>query len=572
MQGKQQTNLQVSAVGRVASWFALFAVASPACTGREGTRFAGASPSPVAVSEPKDQPAVPAKVVPTRPPVVPAATPTQAPEIVYTEPTPIGGTGTPDPESAFLLAKPVQTAFSDQNIWVVTDTEVYRFKVDPERSYPMRKWTKVNNWGNRTYVSEIGLLIGQSERNNAGGLFLVNDDNNAAVRIFSGTDLGMATESRLCVTSFRLNGVAYVGGGFVGTDGKRRFLMVPIDRSQPNSLDVSKKRVVEAWNKEATAADNEKWGYSCFIDQVNLRYWSTYSGKVKGLDLSTEPPTPLSEEMIPNKAQTLKTSSFAVVPQVRGSYAIAGDANGNVLNAHSLAPAEAGHTTVSYTFAHDPISNFVFGSSRLGKLYLTHASCFSTESSCPDNEKHFVFTSPYGNFGPLSSLNNGTVAGIIRGNTSQVFLLRLVNKDKPEQGLEYTPIGEVPNNAYMYTDFTGATLYAGLTETTFPFAESAAFRPGVAVKELKLTWKAEGGVDGLNWQGLTMSVRCYAQGATDKPAWTVVQAPAVSGTAFAVTAPGCAGKIDALDLKIEGDGKTNAFSRVEQVTLSAVQQ
>ena len=55
---------------------------------------------------------------------------------------------------------------------------------------------------------------------------------------------------------------------------------------------------------------------------------------------------------------------------------MAGDAYGNVLSAGG-----------AYTFAHDPISHFVFGSESSGKFWITHESCFISDRNCVANGK-----------------------------------------------------------------------------------------------------------------------------------------------------------------------------------------
>lgn len=538
---------------------ALCLITLAGCSDGSATRFGGKTGlPPLRVASENAQPAV---VMATPPPAVVVATPVT--DITYGEPVPAATPVEGGESTEFAMSQPLQVAFSDRNIWVVTDTKVYRIKVDAERGYPIKTWAKPNNWGNRTYVSEIGLVIGQSNRNNLGGIYLVNDSSDSAIPIASGADLNMGGESRLCVTSYKVNGIAYIGGGYFATDGKRRFVSIPIDPSKTNSLDIAKRKIYPA------GTDGGIWGYSCYVDQVNMRYWGTQGGDVYGFDLQNN--VPLANTEIPNAAQVLATADFEIFPTKRGSYAISGDSNGNVLSVRSITPG-VGNTNASYTFAHEPISDFVFGSSRIGKLYATHASCFANAANCPAGVKHFSYDiSALSSLGPLSSLNNGSVAGIVRGSKSDVYLISLKDRKKPLLGLDFTKVASVAGNAYMYTDFTGATLYADVTEKEFSLSDSPDFRVGKSISDMKIEWKSEGDVADLPWKGLKMSIRCYAKSAVNKPDWQQVNAVAPSASLFAVVVPSCNGVFDMVEIRVEGDGTTNAFSRIEAISILATQ-
>lgn len=459
------------------------------------------------------------------------------------------------------VAVPVQLRGVDKSAWVVTSDMVYRITLDKIKSYPMKQWPKLANAGQRTYLSEVGLVIGQTARNNAGGILLVNDGMESATRILTDAHLAMAPESRMCVTSYRIGNQAYIGGAYMFQDGKRRFVRIPIDKSKPNGVDVGRMEVFLAGD------DTGWWGYSCYVDQVNLRFWSAHGGSVYGFDLKSNkglPPT-----AIPNAANHTVTSSFNITPTVRGSYAISGDTSGNLLSVANPAgaPADVAAWQTSYTFAAEPVSGLVFGSSRLKKFYLTAAECFSSAATCENGKKHFTFdVTPYGEIGPLSSVNDGTVVGIARAANSVVYLISLKDPKDPSEGLNFEKVKEVPGDAYMYTDFTGATMYAITNEKKISLRSEAGFDPNRPITELHMKWRAEGDLDAAPWRGLRMQIRCYDSSAATTPEYTTIENVAASEAAFIPALKAChSAKYDTIGLRVEGDGTTNAFSQVREV-------
>lgn len=459
---------------------------------------------------------------------------------------------------------PIELRGVEKSAWAVTSNRVYRVTLDEAKGYPVREWSKLENWGNRSYVSELGLVIGQSAREGKGGILLATDKTEEAVRLVTDAQLGMITESRICVTSYRVGEQIFIGGGYTHQDGSRRFVRIPVDRSKPNGVNLANMEILNA------GSDGDWWGYACYVDQANLRYWSAHGVGVFGFDLQSN--LPLTSTQMPNASVNLAVSNFTIAPTTRGTYALSGDAAGNILNVQTppSAPGVEGWKT-SYTFAHEPISNLVFGSSRVGLLYLTASDCFAAgATSCPDGSKHFAFdVKEYGEVGPLSSLSDGTVVGVARGERSIVYVISLKQPGNPAAGVLFKKVAEVAGDAYMYTDFTGATLYAVTNEKFIDLRNETGYNPKLPISRLQMKWNAEGDHEGVAWQGLKMSIRCVSQAKNTDMAFAAVANVQPSGTVFVPEVEGCkAGDFDTIWVRVEGDSSTNAFSHVKDVYFS----
>jgi hypothetical protein len=522
--------------------------------------------------------------------VTPAPTPqvaiTPLPEVQYSEAAQPEVASAKKHSGEFDAALPVSTSLNAGAVWAVTGhwnkevTAVYRVELDESRGFPVWRKEIPFEWGNRSYVSEIGFLIGRSQRavRDRGGIFVAGPQFPGGILpVFTRSSLTpaeqgsvwMAEEARMCVTSFRVDGVSYVGGGYKSIDGHKRFVRIPIDKSKPNGTDISRKQVFDLG---VATAEEGSWGmgYSCFTDQKNGRYWSENSGTRTGVDIRTG--AALSWNQASNVNHAFNNGGLNLVLNQRASYAMAGDANGNLAS-----------FTGAYTAAHESVSDFLYVS--IGNnLRLLHASCIASRSDCaPGSGRYFNWdlskvTDGKGgsyamNFGPLSSLNDGRVAGVrylYNGSgqlqmASELYLISPKNRDNLAEGPVLKKIADLSEMAYMYTDFTGATLYAATVSRELSLANFAGFKAGVPVSSTKFVWKASSGV-AENWRGLNMKVRCFLKTAATRPVWQSF-VPAKGNEEKEL---GCTGLFDTVEFKVEGDG-ANDFSRTAQFVFKVKQ-
>jgi hypothetical protein len=471
-------------------------------------------------------------------------------------------------DTPFTSVVEAATSVNKKEIWGATNSKIFRIMVDDTSEstaqYPTTTWSIPDNAGSRTFVSEIGLLVGRS---NFGtglgyGLFLVNDNvPGAAQHIWRPED--QAFDSRMCVTSFRANGVAFVGGAYFSTAG-RIFFRAPIDKSHPTKIDLSR---LEKFNQ-----GNGMWGYSCFIDQARGVFYSTHWGQILGVNVVTGAPALAP----PNAAHTANIADFAVSPGAVGSYSIAGDENGNILSVKSRVEGVPDHKA-SYTWSQDIVSKYLMGSTWAeDKFYVTHPDCFSKTADCSGKQFVFPGAKALGTIGPMSSLNDGRIAAWSRAShhspadyLSYLYLISFKDPNNPGLGVTFKKILEVPGEAYMYTDFTGATLYAADVETTIDLGKGNGFRVGVPVTTVKMKWfaqseKSEG------WQGLKLQVRCYAKSATTKPPYVDISSVPEAGTEFELP-ESCKGNIDSVDIFTKASGDVATFSRTKSFSVYGVQ-
>jgi len=160
------------------------------------------------------------------------------------------------------------------------------------------------------------------------------------------------------------------------------------------------------------------------------------------------------------------------------------------------------------------------GATRYGrnKLTVTRVECFASKSDCKDGVDHWVFDqAAMGlSIGPLSSLNDGRVVGISRGENASVWLLRLKDLKDPSKGPVAKKIADTIGDGYMYTDYTGATLYAADVEKNADLSAQKEFKVGANIKGLKAKWNAESG-QAEEWRGLKLGIRCSRSVISHKP-------------------------------------------------------
>lgn len=455
--------------------------------------------------------------------------------------------------SSFAANTDILSSLAKRDIWIVTSQgEVTRFSKRGESHLVEEiEFTKTGNWtlqgnpsGHRTFVTEAGLVVGKT----GGMLFHIGDNtpaNTAVASIWKASDASSA--SRLCVNSFKIGGQAYVGGAYTTNANKRKFVRIPLD-PMGQVLRVDQAEVFDA------GTDTDSWGYSCFTDQARQQFWSMFGGKIHGFDLKTMSPLPVSAAPNVNHSSTLLEADLSS----RRSYALAGDSFGNLLNAKGW-----------YTFAHDPISNYIIGA-KSGKITLTKAQCFSTNNNCQANDHYSFEVSAFSSraFGPLSSFNDGYVVGLAY---NQVFLIKLKDPLDASKGIDVKKVGEVNGHAYMYTDFTGATLYAATEEKTIDLLMAPGFVQGKPVKDLTMTWSAESGT-AEPWRGLVLQMRCYSKGES-KSAYQVVNPVPAAGERITMPVAGCNNAVfNQIDVRISpSEGEMGGFSKTRSIGVSGNQ-
>lgn len=438
------------------------------------------------------------------------------------------------------------TSATQNSVWVVTsDGVVTKILLDKEKGYPTKTWNGTSGGGHRTYVTKVGLIVGA----NGGKIYRVDDDipeGTAAQHIIDaqGADGG----SRICLTSYKIGDTEYIGGGYHG-GGQRRFVSIPIDKTKPNKLDVSRVKYY--------MAGPGVWGYSCSTDQARKYFWSkdnATGGNVSGIDLKTG--NPIGLDKVPNGGHVNNAGASLNLAGGAHSYSMSTDLLGNVLSFNN-----------GYTAAHETLSDTIFVTLRSSNNVVVLKGDCVRNKSCGESDVAAFDMSGTTYARPMSSLNDGRVVGISRGSTSDVSLFSLKDPKDISKGLNVEVIKTVAGDAYMYADFTGATIYASTEVKPVDFSSASGFKPDAPVKQLYLKWVSESGM-AEEWRGLVASIRCYLPGKEGEVSFEKISSMPQAGEPLKVAADSCNKKpYSMVEIKVEPDGssiysKTKSFEFV----------
>lgn len=469
---------------------------------------------------------------------------------------------------------PFQSVASDTEAWIVTDSTITRIELNQSKGWPKTQWTMPSNSGNRTYVTEVGLLVGRTNRGAARGVWLApREAPGAAVKIYDPTDMG--GQSRLSVTSFKIGAQPYIGFAYGTSSGNKKFVRMPIDKSKPNGIDVSRIESKEFSSLGSGFGSFSAVGgfaaYSSFMDQTKKTFFLGGGSGRGGWGVNVETLSELSLSGLPNwtiggdplnpALSKRQICGLSMETSRSMGYALSGDLKGNLVTASG-----------TYTFAHEPVGNLIFGSRGGRNLLVAKQSCVeSSGSDCTEASgmcRQFDLNSimvdgiPMGiSVGPMSAVGDGRVVGIQRGGTSQVFLMSAKDANDLSKGLEVQKVADIPGNAYMYNDFTGVTLYSPDQVKVFDFNTLKGFKSGVAVRKVAAGWSAQSGAKE-DLRGLKLELTCFKQGGSKPPYKDYSAVLKSNSSLFTLSEDDCSGDVDAMEVKMSSDGTTNNFTRL----------
>ena len=436
----------------------------------------------------------------------------------------------------------------------------------------LKQWTGAlgatgGSTGSRTYVLEGGSAV---ISRTGGHLYFVDPNTTKAGDIKSNGGRsfykldGPAATDRVCVVSYRRDGKRFLGMGW----GTGNFSEVPQDDTAP---------FAPQWGNIKTYTGNAgpaHWGYSCYVDQNRLIYYSQHAfqapnggdpGTVQALDLKTMKAV-TATAVAPNgnfqSTNLTKETIGAKAVASQGSYAIAGDPNGNVLNGKGY-----------YTFGYEPVSNTVWGNAGEGvngPLHVFPASCFASKATCTGDK---LFNTQEVGFqaGPISALGDGNMVAMVRGS-GDVILMKLNDSADITKGVTATKIHNLGGDPYMYTDFTGATLYITESEQSFNLGAVAGYNTAKPFRGLGFTW-APRDVAKLTWSDIRFEVRCYKAN-SDKPEYVQVEAPVKDALqqTLLTTVPQCTAKsFDTVDIRMTQINNGDSLMNVRKLQVTGYQ-
>ena len=398
----------------------------------------------------------------------------------------------PDSFQGGFIVKPLSPD-SITTFWAVTAPgNAYWFRLEGDKVAESKKWTGLQSsgasGGSRTFVTEMGVVIART------GGFLYWIDPAATPEGAISQEISNHYQipntdpnDRACIVSYRKDRKRYVGIGW----GRGNFVEYPMDTAPPYA---------PQWGSVSgsTVVPNVTWGYSCYIDQVRLIFYSQWVNARNGIgavDLKTLQPTdPSGASNAKFSSQNLSNLSRGT-SGTRGSYAINGDSAGNVFNGSG-----------AYTLANNRDSRTVWGASG-DSLWIVPQKCLTSEPNCLGH-----VTLPLPGFRgklPLSSLPDGRMIGMKRQTNGQVNLFKLRDKTDFSKGVDIIPIAELEGDPYMYTDFTGSMLYVTKSVTTFELDTVKTYDTAKISKKIGFTWVSRSVTD-VNWTNIKFEIACYA--------------------------------------------------------------
>jgi hypothetical protein len=187
--------------------------------------------------------------------------------------------------------------------------------------------------------------------------------------------------------------------------------------------------------------------------------------------------------------------------------------------------------------------------------------CRNTGTGCEQNVTFNAKTQLGAAIGPMSALKTGGVIGLSRGS-GYVFLMRLKNPANFMEGIEATKLDKVVGDPYMYTDFTGATLYSQNGDMSYDLKANPKFKDHQALTLLVLSWDALEGAPS-KWEDMKLEARCYNDG-QHPPAFAEVVDVKDAGQRTFVTVGSCRSKdVNKVELKVTQLNDKDTITRVK---------
>lgn len=398
--------------------------------------------------------------------------------------------------------------------------------------------------GIRTYVTEDGLLIGKTGGTEV-GLYLARNQGGVSA-IWEPPAGNILNGSRATPFAYRItrDGTNHDYIAIAIKEPSAGWYRIHRFRKQGNSfVPLRALRINHANANEALGV------YTGYLNPCGIkiqgecapRFWGGRNSDFFGANLVVDVPgTPDDGQTItvphidaPNKAFT--SASHPVGGQVGtvndSVYSMSGDEEGNHFLAY-FPDTGSGNNFTSY----DKVNQVVYLATRTTELepdgtranqkkpalYVFKRSCFISTPNCdplalkPATVNARVFRDVGLEPGPTSDLGNGCVAvlsfkrpGEPDGNVyfTKVYRACIRDGEDLDKGMTVSLLGEVEGAAYMYNDFTGATLFDRPIYLLFDFAK----RGVSSIKSASYYWTPRFGFSSTPI-GLLAAVRCYKSG------------------------------------------------------------
>ncbi|MFW7379212.1 MAG: hypothetical protein ACOH5I_10425 [Oligoflexus sp.] len=449
----------------------------------------------------------------------------------------------------------------ENHIWLATSNGLARhLRLENGQVVSSKAWTGLRSpgaGGSRTYVLEGGGVVVSKEQ---GHLYFLHDAIPEGALVENASNYyqipNVPAGARACVVSYRRDGNRYIGIGY----GVGMFVEIPQENTPPYA---PKFNMASA----AVQVHNAVWGYSCYIDQVRLLYYGQFvraTAGTRAVNLRNKQEAPVTTApnagFVSNNIPNLTVSVNGAPGANQASYAMAGDRLGNVLNA-----------TNYYTLAFEPKTNSVWGSHGTNLSIYPH-NCFYNEPNCNGFATYNLADNGAvgAGVGPLSALGDGSMVGVVR-TVGDVYLFRLKDPLDFTKGIDAVKIAEnIGGDPYMYTDFTGATLYLNNSLNEYDFTKLGLWKEDQALRQLGFTWQAAE-AQSEEWKDIRAEVRCFAD-PDNKGEFSEVAITAKAKTLQFINVDSCRNKkVTHAELRLTQLNNQVSLMGVEKVQLTAFQ-
>lgn len=426
------------------------------------------------------------------------------------------------PKGSLLSDQRKVEASKIQKIWTVSRAGVATLFIVDGDKVTTKSWSGIKherdgNLGIRTYVTEGGFVAGRYPF-----IYFIDPENTPEGPLQAANKKDIEAKDRICLASYVKNNKRYLFAAF----GNGGYWDIPMSDEKPYR---------PLWDDPGVVKNsgnaNFHWGYSCYIDQTRNIFYSQHSS-IGAINLNT-----LQYVLTgaPNHAHTSSDpvlSNLTKSSRSTGSYAISGDPDGNVYNGSGV-----------YTMAYDSSADAVWvtmQSSPLNNIGIFPRECLTSKKTCTG---YLNFTaSPVGSaIGPMSALRDGRVVGVTRDFLGSVYIMSLRDTKDLTKGFVTKLVGMAGSDPYMYTDFTGATLYIREAAQVFDMSKQAGYKSGAPNASTVFTWKSKSGVN-KPWKDIKLEVRCFDD-ESKKPGYEEIKTVGNADKYTDVTVASCAGKV-----------------------------
>ena len=435
-----------------------------------------------------------------------------------------------NPEDGGNLGLPPGSLLSDQRkveatdvhrIWTVTSGGIAtQFSVEGDK-VTTKIWTGLTGSGGaRTYVTEAGFVVARYPY-----LYFIDPENTPQGPLPADSKKDIGAGNRICVASYLKNNKRYLFAAF--ESGK--YWDIPMADEKPYK---------PLWNDpsviKGSIPKTSQWGYSCFIDQKRNIFYSQNFSTPAAINLNT-----LIAHTTGAPNHSFDSDDSVVKPLVEStrstvksaSYAMAGDPDGNVYNATDV-----------YTMAYDSSSDSVWVSKSnvVNNIGIFPRDCLTKQKTC-SGYLNFVNARVGAYLGPMSALRDGRIVATTRDPLGSVYILSLKDKSDRTKGFDQKLIGVAGGDPYMYTDFTGASLYLRESVQAFEISKLPEYKSGMPNKNTLFNWKSKSGA-GKPWKDIKLEARCYSDPA-QKPGFEEVKTVGVSDKFTPFVVQSCQDKV-----------------------------